>query len=1182
MSYLFLSHSSKNDFESLAIKEWLIQQGWNDIFLDLDPEDGILAGQRWERALHEAANRCDAVIFCVSQHWIDSKWCRKEFRLAHRLNKKMIGLLIEDIPVDNLPEELTETWQLVNLASGNDHEVSKVTHPITGKEQHIHFSVSGLIRLKAGLVKAGLDPLFYEWPPANDLSRSPYRGMAPLEAVDAGIFFGRAGPTNELLSKLREMRSKPSPGFMVILGASGAGKSSFLRAGILPRLSRDERHFLTLPIIRPEHSVLWGESGLLSALDKVASELQLKITRASIRKSIESTIVRSDQDEKAAVPATADNVDITSMVNLLNELAEHASVKDLEQEGKDVKPTIVITVDQGEELFHGDGVQESRQFLDLLPLLATDADLSLMVLFTIRSDSFEFLQTYKAFEGVTQQTFSLSPMPQGAYHSVIEGPASRLKGSNRELKVEAALTQQLSEDIEKGGNKDALPLLAFTMERLYLEYASSGELNLAQYHEMGGIEGAIEAAVELALVSAQKDPALPNKRESLIALLHRGLIPWLAGIDPQSQTPRRRVANLSEIPLEARPMIDHLIAQRLLLTDVDKVTNETTIEPAHEALLRQWGLLKGWLKEDFAALTTIESIQRASRDWQANDKDTDWLSHNSGRLQDAEDIKHREDLAQFLKPDDWDYLSKCRSAENDLRDKELNEAKKLVEIQQREASAQKKVAKRTTMGMLAALVLLMISVFFGWQTLQEQQKAVEQRIVAEQERSRAQLEAEKAQAVSGFMQTTFEAANPLIGGRQDIQLVEALDESIGLIEKSFASQPVIKAAVKNTVGRIYLAMQELEKASPLIKEALDLRVRNLQANHPDISESYVTLGELQQEEGLYAEAKESITKALLLTTERVGDTSLEIAPILDELVESHIYLGELETAKIVADRALKMRRDWNSPDTDIAFSLVNRAKVDTWAGNWALAEPFAQDALALKRKIGDTQVSIMHSLNSVGNIAMGLGNFEDAEIYFNEAIEISTNLFGEKHGNTALYKENLGNIMFRQKRYDETLKLLKDVLEIRESTFGKEHDMVGRTNANMGAIYMTMGKHAQAQGHLETSFAIFENVLPPNHPNLAHLLTSLARNETALGKYESAMLRFNRTRDIQTETYEVNSWQVGKVELQMGKTLLASGQTNAAKAQLSAALQKLSLHEDPDYRDLVTVKEILAELENSQ
>jgi hypothetical protein len=62
MSRIFLSHSSKDDFEAVAIRDWLIEEGWDDIFLDLDPTQGIHPGERWERALHEAANRCEAVL----------------------------------------------------------------------------------------------------------------------------------------------------------------------------------------------------------------------------------------------------------------------------------------------------------------------------------------------------------------------------------------------------------------------------------------------------------------------------------------------------------------------------------------------------------------------------------------------------------------------------------------------------------------------------------------------------------------------------------------------------------------------------------------------------------------------------------------------------------------------------------------------------------------------------------------------------------------------------------------------------------------------------------------------------------------------------------------------------------------------------------------------------------------
>ncbi|MBL4659036.1 MAG: TIR domain-containing protein [Alcanivoracaceae bacterium] len=691
MSNIFISHSSSNNFEAIAIKNWLIEQGWDDIFLDLDPDSGIVAGERWEAALHDAANRCDAVLFLASQAWLKSDWCRKEFHLTHKLNKRIIGILIEDLVIKTLPEELTSTWQLINLASSCDHKTIAVTHPDTGQQLHVHFSTSGLIRLKNGLVKAGLDPLFFEWPPQHDPNRSPYRGMLPLEADDAGIFYGREAPTNELLDKLRGIRSNQLSSLMVILGASGAGKSSFLRAGILPRLSRDDRHFLPLPIIRPENSVLWGEHGLLLALIKIFEEYKLGITRGALREIIK------DNDKE--------------LFKLLQKLANKAAVPLLTGETGQITPTLVLTIDQGEELFHSDCGEQSQKFMELIKQLALHPKLALVILVTIRSDAYEYLQSNQELENIPQHIFSLAPMPQGAYHNIIEGPARRLKGTDRPLKIDPALTQKLLLDIEEGGNKDSLPLLAFTLQRLYLEYGGNGNLTLVEYEEMGGLVGAINAAVEIALINAEQDPLLPSDRQAIINLLHRGLIPWLAGIDPDSQVPRRRVAKYSEIPIEALPIIEHLIDQRLLAKDFDVDSKEKTIEPAHEALLRQWGLLQGWLKEDFVALSTLESLQRASRDWAANNKKSAWLNHNSGRLEYAELLKQRDNLWKFLSQEDWEYLKACRELENQQKNKELTEVQKL-------AAAQKRIAKRTSIGMLVAVVLFMISVLLGWQVKQ--------------------------------------------------------------------------------------------------------------------------------------------------------------------------------------------------------------------------------------------------------------------------------------------------------------------------------------------------------------------------------------------------------------------------------------------------------------------------------
>ena len=108
MSRIFLSHSSHDNFEAVALRDWLASEGWNDVFLDLDPDRGIAAGERWERALHAAATRCEAVVFLVSANWLASGWCRKEYELARGLNKKLFAALIDPSKsIADLPPELT-------------------------------------------------------------------------------------------------------------------------------------------------------------------------------------------------------------------------------------------------------------------------------------------------------------------------------------------------------------------------------------------------------------------------------------------------------------------------------------------------------------------------------------------------------------------------------------------------------------------------------------------------------------------------------------------------------------------------------------------------------------------------------------------------------------------------------------------------------------------------------------------------------------------------------------------------------------------------------------------------------------------------------------------------------------------------------------------------------------------
>jgi formylglycine-generating enzyme required for sulfatase activity len=644
VSRIFLSHSSENIAEAVALRDWLATNGWKDeIFLDIDPQRGIAAGARWERSLNEAALRCVAVLFLVSKAWLGSSWCRKEFHLAHRLNKRLFGLMIEDLPVAELPAELAGTWQIARLAAGRDHVMLQVILPVTQEEAYVTFSAEGLQRLKLGLGEAGLHAKHFDWPPPSDPNRPPYRGLRPLEAEDAGIFFGRDAPIVEALDRLRGLRKGASPRLLVILGASGAGKSSFLRAGLLPRLARDDREFLPLPIIRPDRAAMFGETGLLSALERAFAAARIGVARAELRRLVQGGAA--------------------ALAPLLRRLADEAKPVSSDDGGA-APPALIVCVDQAEELFQTEAQGEAQAFLALLRGLLLEEAPEIIAVFTIRSDNYERLQLASELEGLRQEMLSLPTMPKGSYAEVVKGPAQRLEGSGRAFEVDDALIDALLADIEAGGGKDSLPLLAFTMERLYDEYQAGGHLKLAHYDELGRVKGSIEAALERALKAADADGAVPKDRLARLNLLRRGLIPWLAGIDPDTSAPRRRVARLSEIPAEARPLIQHLVEQRLLATDVDTATGEATIEPAHEALLRQLSLLQGWLAEDAGLLAVLGGVKRASRDWAANGRDAAWLAHVTDRLAAAERLTARLDLAANLEPTDRDYLAACGEAES--------------------------------------------------------------------------------------------------------------------------------------------------------------------------------------------------------------------------------------------------------------------------------------------------------------------------------------------------------------------------------------------------------------------------------------------------------------------------------------------------------------------------------------
>ena len=87
MSRLFISHSSGNNDKAVELRDWLAKNGWDDVFLDLDPVRGNAAGQRWKEALQKAASRCEVVLALVLKEWLASSWCKSEVDAARLMGE---------------------------------------------------------------------------------------------------------------------------------------------------------------------------------------------------------------------------------------------------------------------------------------------------------------------------------------------------------------------------------------------------------------------------------------------------------------------------------------------------------------------------------------------------------------------------------------------------------------------------------------------------------------------------------------------------------------------------------------------------------------------------------------------------------------------------------------------------------------------------------------------------------------------------------------------------------------------------------------------------------------------------------------------------------------------------------------------------------------------------------------
>jgi WD40 repeat protein len=422
-------------------------------------------------------------------------------------------------------------------------------------------------------------------PPAPNLTKenNPYRGLQSYERRHAKLFFGRNQQVEQLAAVV-EMNP-----LTVVLGASGTGKSSLVKAGLLPYLQPEESNaqpeqsgWHILAPMRPGDSPLRTLENLVKELSVAGEDVDSHVVGGSLTGSALSSAVRKRLEQWFSL---------------------HPGQR------------LLLVVDQFEELITlCRDVPAREQFQQLLAEMVQNHAGDLRIILTLRTD-FETQFADSALAPYWQAgRYIVPPMTQADLRAVIEGPASE-----RVLHFEPPelVDKLIDEVIQTPG---ALPLLSFTLSEMYIKYVESGSDNRAltqeHYEELGGVIGSLRTR------ATQEYEQLPD--DTYRATMRRIML-RMVSIEG-GELARRRVP-LSELKYpDAKEneriavVLDRLVEARLLVRDSADVDDDGTVdpyvEPAHDALVRAWDKLLGWQQEAEEYLPIQRRLTQAAKTWE--------------------------------------------------------------------------------------------------------------------------------------------------------------------------------------------------------------------------------------------------------------------------------------------------------------------------------------------------------------------------------------------------------------------------------------------------------------------------------------------------------------------------------------------------------------------------------------
>ena len=508
---------------------------------------------------------------------------------------------------------------------------------------------------------------------------NPYKGLQPFQEVDADDFFGRDKLIDRLLDRLREDADALGR-FLAVIGPSGSGKSSVVKAGVIPALRRgalpgSERWFIVemVPGADP-----FGEltNALLAVATSPPPNLQARL-----------------------------RAETGALVDVVNEILP------------DEQAELVLVIDQFEEVFTLTEDEATRtHFLELLHSAVTAPHSRLRVIVTMRADFYDRPLLYPQFgELVRKRNEVVLPLSADEMREAIIGPAERVG-----VTVETGLVAAVIADIAE--QPGALPLLQYALTEVF-ERRQGNVLTLEAYHASGGVLGALARRAQEVYEAAS-----PVAQEAMRQLFLR-----LVTLREGAEDTRRRVLltellSLAEDEAVLHDVLDTLGKYRLLTFDHDPETRTPTVAVAHEALIREWGQLRAWLDDNREDILLQRRLAAAYAEWQKQGRDPSFLAAGM-RLQQFEQLVERGTIA--LTEGEREYV-RASVAERERRAaEERARAEREALLERRSRQRLRALVAVMTVAALVAGVLALLA-YRNYRTAEDERRNAErQRTVAE-------------------------------------------------------------------------------------------------------------------------------------------------------------------------------------------------------------------------------------------------------------------------------------------------------------------------------------------------------------------------------------------------------------------------------------------------------------------